>query len=993
MRRPHTADLMRTRQAMRQPFLWVCFWLSVGFATCVRDRAAAQSATLGDDPTLTASAAPAGCPIRYTLRHFAGEAPGYDTGLTRFELFIPLVETDSTNLLFCDLQPLIDNDGNWGSNLGLGYRWYSPTLDRVFGAYGYFDYRETDYHRFGQATLGVDSLGNWIDVRGNAYLPSQDWKQLPAEAVAEPHFQGHSLRYGGYASAMLGGDCEVGVRLPVILGTQSRVLAGVYGFDGNGEEDVQGWKARIETNWTAEISTDVAYYDDDVFGTSIMVGIAFNLQSESFSPWMPQIHSFRRGPLRHITSAAADRIAEPTYRQPNIAIRNGTYRATSDGNPWQIIHVAEGATGGDGSFERPFGTLDQAMAAATPGTIVYTPYGGNYQPTPMFAVPQGVSLLSNAPVQIVQTDVGWMQLPLSGASPDLSAAPEILGSVQMSSGSTLNGFRVTGIGDSLGETGVVWMSGVSNVTVANNAIWSRQEGVWIEDATNVTVADNTVARALGSGILMASGTNVALTRNAIQQADGDGIEVVAGAGAIITDNTVTEALGSGIALTDGTHAQIAGNQIGNVGQHGIEVIDGQSVNVANNEIHTALGDGITLSDAVNASVTNNLIESAQGHGIEFITGTGATVTGNQIGEVGGHGITLVDAADADISGNSIESAGQDGIQIATGSGAAIAGNTIGAAAGNGIRVGDATDASLVGNQIAFAGANGLLVGGGTGLEVVDNEIQQALQNGIAVHDVANATVANNVLRAVGGDGIRIVTGSHVDISGNRLEIVDTSGLVLVGVEHGLVANNSVEFAGLHGIQVVDGDHVDITANAIERAMGNGIDISGVDFLGTVDGNTITEAQTGIQAILSREFSGAVSGNSLVQNRVHGMDLQAGLFAEDSVVSSNIIEQNGAEGLSLLYTGTETSTLEVYDNMMVLNNVVLGVQHREFVARLASGAGSWIVDLSGNKSYNLPPAGEFNYDFLDLGGADFLYQDDGTNHGTVGSSDGSVPPPP
>jgi len=992
VRCPHTADLIRTSQAMRQRFLWVCLWLSVGFATCVQDRAAAQSATLGDDPTVTAGTDPAGCPIRYTLRHFAGEAPGYDTGLTRFELFIPLMETDASNLLFCDLQPLIDNHGNWGSNLGLGYRWYSPTLDRVFGAYAYYDYRETDYHRFGQATLGLDSLGNWVDVRGNVYLPSQDWKQLPSEAVAVPHFQGHSLRYGGYESAMLGGDCEVGVRLPLIMGTQSRLLAGVYGFDGNGEEDVQGWKVRLETQWTAEVSTDVAYYDDDVFGTSLMVGIAFNLQSESFSPWAPQIHSFRRGSLRHITNVAADRIAEPTYRQPNIAIRNGTYRATTDGNPWQIIHVMEGATGGDGSFERPFGTLDQAMAAATPGTIVYTPYGGDYQPTPMFVVPDGVSLLSNAPVQLVQTDVGWMQLPLSGASPDLSAAPEILGSVQMSSGATLNGFRVIGIGDTLGEAGVVWMSGVSDVTVANNAIWSRQRGIWIEDAMNVTVADNTVTQALGSGIFMASGTNVALTRNVIQQADGDGIEVVAGPGAIITDNTVGEALGSGISVTDASYAQITGNQIGNVGQHGIEVIDGQSVNVANNEIHTALGDGITLGDAVNASVTNNLIESAQGHGIEFVTGTDATVSGNQIGEVGGHGITLADAANADISGNSIESAGQDGIQIGTGTGAAIARNTIGAAIGNGIRVGDATNASLVGNQIALAGANGLLVDGGMGLEVLDNEIQQALQNGIAIHNVANATLANNVLRAVGGDGIRIVTGSHIEISGNRLEIVDTSGLVLVGVEHGLVADNIIEFAGQHGIQVVDGDHVGITANTVERAMGNGIDISGVDFLGTVGGNTITEAQTGVQAILSREFSGAISDNLLVQNRVNGIHLQAGLFAEDSVVSGNTMEQNGAEGLSLLYTGAETSTLEVYDNVMVLNNVILGVQHREFVARLASGAGSWIVDLSGNKSYNLPPAGEFNYDFLNLGGLDLLYQDDGTNHGTLGSSDGSVPPP-
>jgi len=177
--------------------------------------------------------------------------------------------------------------------------------------------------------------------------------------------------------AMLGGDLEVGAVLPEIMGTQSRLLGGVYYFDGDGEEDVRGWKARLETHWTASFSTDVALYNDDVFGTTVMVGIGFNIQGESFSPCAPRINFVRRGSLRHITNVAADRLAEPTYRQPGIAVRTGAYRASLDGSPLQIIHVVEGATGGNGSFERPFGSLDQAMAVAQSGQIVYTPYGGS----------------------------------------------------------------------------------------------------------------------------------------------------------------------------------------------------------------------------------------------------------------------------------------------------------------------------------------------------------------------------------------------------------------------------------------------------------------------------------------------------------------------------------------------------------------------------------------------------------------------------------------
>ena len=492
---------------MWQRFPQTHLWLAVWFAACSLPPAAAQQVVPYGAPSMTAESEQVGCPIRYTLRHFAGQAPGYDTGVTRFELFVPLAEYDGSNLLFCDLQPMLYNDGNWGSNLGLGYRWYSPAFDRVFGLYGYFDYRQTTYHRFQQGTLGFDSLGNWIDARGNLYLPDGEQKPLPAEAVAPPHFQGHRLLYGGYERALLGGDVEVGVRVPLIGGTQSRVLGGLYWFDGDDEQDVQGWKARLETHWTANVSTDVAVYDDDVFGTSLMVGIGFNMQTESFSPFHPQIHSFRRGSQRHITNVAADRVAEPVCRLPNIAVRQGEYRAALEGEPWQILHVVEGATGGDGSFERPFGTLDQAMDIAQDGYLVYTPYGGTYQPTPMFVVPEGVSLLSNAQVHYLPTDAGWLPLPLSGASPDLSAAPQILGSVTLSDRATLDGFWVVGYGDALGEAGLVRVAGVSDATVANSRITAKDAdagdaeltGNVTVDAQNRALIDATVLNAVTSG--------------------------------------------------------------------------------------------------------------------------------------------------------------------------------------------------------------------------------------------------------------------------------------------------------------------------------------------------------------------------------------------------------------------------------------------------------------------------------------------------------------
>ncbi len=1001
---------------MRQRFLQTHFWLAAWFAACSLQHAAAQQVVQPDQPSLTAESGQVGCPIRYTLRHFAGQAPGYDTGVTRFELFVPLAEYDGSSLLFCDLQPMIYNDGNWGSNLGLGFRWYNPAFDRVFGLYGYFDYRETSYHRFQQGTLGFDTLGNWIDARGNVYLPAQDQKQLPADVVAPPHFQGHSLRYGGYESAMLGGDIEAGVRMPVIGGTQSRLLGGLYWFDGDGEQDVKGWKARLETNWTANISTDVAVYDDDVFGTTLMVGVGFNLQSESFSPFQPQIQSFRRGPERHITNVAADRVAEPVGRLPNIAVRQGEYRAALEGDEWQILHVVEGATGGDGSFERPFGTLDQAMAVAQDGYLVYTPYGGTYQPAPMFVVPEGVSLLSNAQVHYLPTDAGWLPLPLSGASPDLSAAPQILGSVTMSDRATLDGFWVVGYGDTLGEAGVVRLAGVSDATVANNVIWSRQEGIWIEDATNVTVANNTVAQSFGSGIWMTGGTDATLTGNRIDDAGGDGIEVLNSDYANIVGNEIELAAGSGIALDQGNQAHISGNTVGLVGEHGIEALQAPGAIVSDNWILEAPGDGIRLADAANATVTGNAIGLAGQHGIELIDAPGATVVGNLIGEAGWHGIAATDGTGAEIRDNAVGSAGWDGIYVTQGADVSIVANEIDGALGNGITLNDGADAIVSNNRIGTVAADGIWVGvatnatlesnviamaGGRGIRVMDgvqasvqdNEVQRALVAAFDLQGTDSAVFTGNRILSSGGDGIRVTSAGYVEISRNELDWIDLNGIV-VDSSNARITENTIAFAGRNAIQIVNGSDLLVSRNTIERAIGNGIDIQGGDLAGILTENSITDARTGLKMVLTGAFEGFISDNSLLANRSYGMSLEAGQFAEDSLVSTNRIESSAREGIRVLATGPDESMLIVMDNGLILNNAQDGDQHREFVAGLASGAGPMIVELRGNASYNLVPPGEFNYDFFNASSSTLLYVIDpgAPNLGTIGSSDGSVPGP-
>jgi len=1000
---------------MWQRFLQTQLWFAVWSAACSLPHAAGQDLVPYAAGPQTADSNPVGCPIRYTLRHFAGEAPGYDQGVTRFELFIPLAEYNGSNLLFCDLQPMVYNDGNWGSNLGLGYRWYSPTVDRVFGVYGYFDYRETDYHRFQQGTFGIDTLGNWLDARANVYLPDQAQKQLPLEAVAPPHFQGHQLMFGGYESALLGGECEAGLRLPTIGPTQSRLLGGLYWFDGDGQQNIEGWKARLETCWSANLSTDVALYRDDVFGTTLMVGIGFNLQSESFSPLHPQIESFRRGPQRHITQTAADRVAEPVGRLPNVGLRQGENVASLAGEPWQILHVVEGAGGGDGTFERPFGTLDQALAAARDGDLVYTPYGGTYQPTPMLVVPEGVSLLSNAPVHYLPTDAGGLLLPLSGASPDLAAAPQILGSVTLSDRATLDGFRVVGYGDAVGQAGMVRIVGAADATVANNLIWSRYQGIWIEDALHATVVGNTVAQSLGSGILVTGGSDMTLTGNRIAEAGGDGIEVLTSDGANLTGNEVELVAGRGISVTHSEQAVIAGNAIGLAGQTGIEAIQTPAVTVRGNAIQEAGGDGILLVEAADATVTENSLARAGQHGIELIDSPRATIAENRIDIADWIGIVTTDGTGTQIQGNVIGSAGWDGIQVAQASEAAIVANEIDTAFWNGITLFDAAEAAVSGNRVGSAGADAIWVGvattatldsnvvawaGGGGIRVQDglqatvqnNQIEQAVAAAIELQGTDNAVVTGNHV-AFAGDGIRVSAAAVAEISRNALDWNDGNGILVVDAADARIAENTIAFAGRNAIQVVGGADLLVVRNTIQRAIGNGIEIQAADLAGSLLDNSIADAETGMQLALTGGFDGVIRGNTLLASRSYGMSLEVGQFAADSLVSANRIESSRLEGLRILVTGPDESTLIVADNVLILNNAADGIQGREFVASLAGGAGPTVVELRGNASYNAVPAGEFNFDFLNAGGGPLVYVIDpaAPNVGMLGSSDGSVSP--
>lgn len=340
---------------------------------------------------------------------------GYD-GVTSFEGFIPLGQNPGLNLTFLEPRFLLDNEGNIGGSVLLGYRTYAPERDRIYGGYIAVDNRQTDHSNFWLLGLGLESLGEIWDFRINGYLPLGNTRQLVEEASFDSGtqlssgFQGNLLVLNSRReqrtltvreAALFGLDAEAGARLAHWQDGDLRAYAGAYYYDAEGTEGTLGWRLRLEARPVQNLTLGLAVQGDELFGTNLVASVGLT--------W-PRLRP--RGPITPETQVAA-RLGEPVRRNPTIAIDSQRDEEVTIENfseplqnpeeeqPYRFHHVTLGGrTGGDGTFERPFNTVQAALNATRSdgNDIVYVDRGTN--PTiPAFRIPDRVQVLSQGPVQ------------------------------------------------------------------------------------------------------------------------------------------------------------------------------------------------------------------------------------------------------------------------------------------------------------------------------------------------------------------------------------------------------------------------------------------------------------------------------------------------------------------------------------------------------------------------------------------------------------------
>lgn len=468
---------------------------------------------------------------RFGAGYRIGDGLGFQGGYTDLEWMLPIRGDAEFDNFFADLHFLVQNDAKLAGNATLAYRRYDREINRILGGYVFWDGTQTPLgNQLQQMGLGVETLGPYIDARANLYIPDR----FDVRAPLPNRFLANKLIVNRAEVAMTGIDAEIGLNLPVFLSTRSRILGGGYNFEGQGTQNTAGWKVRAEAEFNRQLWLDCSLQKDRLFGQTFNVALTWRY-SHRFLDHQPSLASMDHKHFRaegvDANNDLSDRLSDPIRRLQHVTITQDVGRVATNagGSALDFIHVGNGFAG-TGTFENPFGTLTNALAAPGAGTsIIYTPFGGTFNEN--VTLVSGARVLSNGPDQSVTTQLGSQRLPFSGSSTDLSALPKITGNVTMAANSRFSGFDVTGQLTSAAVTGL---------TVDNSVITSPAgDAVTITGATASTLTNLHVSSGAGRGLFL-NDSSATITDLKVTSATTNGLEITtAGIGRTVTVNNLT----------------------------------------------------------------------------------------------------------------------------------------------------------------------------------------------------------------------------------------------------------------------------------------------------------------------------------------------------------------------------------------------------------------------------------------------------------------------
>lgn len=581
------------------------------------------------------------------------EGLGYGQSYQRLNARIPYHIVPNTNVLIGDISASVTNFGDPVANVGLIYRNYDASYNRIFGVNAYADYDQGngtgDWYQVG---AGFESLGKYLDFRLNGYqVVGDDSTLLSSNTSSILRLMGNSafkVRNEVLDNAYSGLQAEVGGPLP-ILGQYglNMYVGGYYLANGNGY-DTGGFQARWQALVTESLRVNTYLTTDDTFGTNSWVSLQYDLPNYK-----------NRRVMR--PSSVRERLQDPVVRDNRIHVNrdsrsiNDAVINSSTGLAYNILNVNPNATAlGNGTYENPYSTLQAAAIANNAGVDIIRVIPRADDTTTNLTVNGGIGLFDDqtllsslkplvlTPDCIIPADTGLATTlgPLI-SNPTMLAGGSV---VRLGNNNSVIGMRI----DAANAAGTIYGNGIVNplpitdVNLTCNIFTNYTNGAFLQDVSGRIIVDQNEFNGLigasndGLALSVASGSTADLlvSANLASNNSGVGLKIIAETGATINaddpdglvptgivDNTASDN-GTGI-LIEGragstVNAVVDGNTADRNTFDGISMTtDNGTFNLAsfaNNNTNGNLGNGIFVH-YLNGGTFRAVSEDLNGDGI------------------------------------------------------------------------------------------------------------------------------------------------------------------------------------------------------------------------------------------------------------------------------------------------------------------------------------------------------------------------------------------
>lgn len=420
------------------------------------------------------------------IRHIEGDGIGYKEGYSTAELFLSRMVED--HLIYLDGRGHIQNNGKWAANGGLGYRFRHDRSLRVYGVNAFFDHRKLNHIDFQQLGFGLETLGKYVNLRANGYIPFGKTKKT-TNVYFDRFFQNHLLLKTDYKQAMWGIDGEIESEYFSYKDMDVGLAIGAYYFEGmaSGKSAVGG-KARATVKFYDSFYVKAHTSYDTLFDFNIQGEVGLSL---SFFKAKKSKYARKDAQCRKPSLCSKDHIAQ-MKRMTKLPIRQELIVATKShdqelaknafGIPYFFYHVDNTSTNSLGTVEHPFATLAEAEAASLNGETVYV-HGGNGTSFGMsdgFTMKNDQKLLSAFVSHSLNSQDGGIEISQQSSIRPIITNNNLGGNgVILADGSEVTGFSVSGSSGS-GFFGTGLTRGVKisdNLIIGNGSDAGSQAGI------------------------------------------------------------------------------------------------------------------------------------------------------------------------------------------------------------------------------------------------------------------------------------------------------------------------------------------------------------------------------------------------------------------------------------------------------------------------------------------------------------------------------------